>query len=114
MGLQEIKMTEINDRILSNLSTRIDKWFVKPAVGVVGNSGGILVGVNTSMFTVIDTWVMDFSISILIENKNDNFHWLFTVVYGPVLAHQRSNFLLELDKIYNLKHTAWLICGERL
>ena len=37
MGLQEIKMTEINDRILSNLSTRIEKWFVKPAVGVVGN-----------------------------------------------------------------------------
>ena len=55
---------------------------------------------------------MDFSITILLKKKSDDFQWLFTSVYGPVVSKKRSSFLTELQNIYNLGHDAWLITGD--
>jgi hypothetical protein len=63
-------MKSISYLILSNISCNITEWFVK---SLVGNYDGILVGINNYLFSIMKVWVMDFSISILLTNKNDNF-----------------------------------------
>jgi hypothetical protein len=77
-------MESIPDHILSSLSHTITDWFIKPSVG---NFYGILVGINSSIFSILNVWVMDFSVSILLNNKIDNFSWLLTIVYGPILFY---------------------------
>jgi hypothetical protein len=55
---------------------------------------------------------MDFSVSILLNTKVDNFSWLLTIVYGPVFSCKKSSFLSELKTIAQLGHDSWLIGGD--
>jgi hypothetical protein len=64
VGLQEIKMETFSDRVLNKLSSKITFWLSKPSQG---NSGGILVGVNDSLFTIINHWILDYSITVFFE-----------------------------------------------
>jgi hypothetical protein len=92
-------MESILDRILSSLSNTITEWFIKPSVG---NSGGILVSINSSIFSILNVWIFDFLVSILLNTKVDNFSWLLTIVYGPVLSCKKTSFLSELRTIAQL------------
>jgi hypothetical protein len=59
-------MEEIKDRSLLALSSTITHWIVK---SFEGNFGGLLVGINISLFSVLNTWILDYSISVLLQNK---------------------------------------------
>lgn len=109
VAIQETKKESFSVRQLNALSNTISYWLHKSSVGA---SGGILLGINESKFEVLDSWVMDFSISVLLSNKNEPFIWLFTTVYGPVLSVNRTAFFTEINSIYSLGHTAWLIGGD--
>jgi hypothetical protein len=77
-----------------------------------GNLGGLLVGINTALFSIINVWHMDFSIIILLKNTNENFIWLITFVYGLVLSCQKSSFPTELNIISQLGYDSWLLRGD--
>jgi exonuclease III len=66
LGLQETKMENFTDRILNNLASNITKWIVKKSIG---NSGGILVGINISLFSILDVWELDFTITVLLKKN---------------------------------------------
>jgi hypothetical protein len=63
-------MKSFFDRTLNKISTTINFWIIKPSIG---NSGGILVGANESLFHIINQWVLNFSVTVCLQNKNDDF-----------------------------------------
>jgi hypothetical protein len=63
-------MELITKRILNNFDSHITKWIVKQ---YISNSDGILVGINTSLFSILNVWEFEFTITILLKNKIDNF-----------------------------------------
>jgi hypothetical protein len=65
-------------------------WFVAP---LKGRSGGLLVGINTATFDVIDHTVEEFMIVFLIHHKNLNLTRTLSNVYGPAQADNRDKFL---------------------
>jgi hypothetical protein len=74
-------------RTLYFLSTSVSSWFFKSSVG---NSCGILIGVNDSLFKVLDTIELDFLLTLKLQNKNDSFILFYTVVYGPTTAARKK------------------------
>jgi hypothetical protein len=38
--------------------------------------------------------------------------WWITVVYGPLLDHEKSEFLAELLRLRDGNDEAWLVCGD--
>jgi hypothetical protein len=102
-------MKIIKDRILVALGSSITEWIVKSSEG---NSGGILVGINTFLFTIIQVWKSKFSITLLIKNTTEDFTWLLTFVYGPVLAVHKKSFLQELLNIGSFGYDNWLLGGD--
>jgi hypothetical protein len=87
------KWSLFSERVLNKLSSNITCWIVKPSQR---NSGGILVGINDSLYQVLDQWILDYSITVCLKNKADSFIWIFTVVYGPSTTSQKHEFLQEL------------------
>lgn len=109
VAIQETKKESFPTRQLNSLSSNINFWLYKSSVG---SSRGILVGINDSKFTIVDSWIKEFSITVLLSNKYDNFSWLFTTVYGPVISSKRTDFLNEIRCISQLGFSSWLICGD--
>jgi exonuclease III len=70
ISLQETKKEEFKNRTLKNLSINITKWLVLPSQG---RSGGILLGINKGKLEILDSWILSFSISIMLKNKSSNF-----------------------------------------
>jgi hypothetical protein len=50
-----------------------------------------------------------FSITVHLYNKSDNFSWFFSTIYGPVLSNLKRAFWLELAEIgiWGLFGTQW-------
>lgn len=109
VAIQETKKESFPTRQLNALSHTINYWLCKPSIG---SSGGILLGINENKFSVIDSWIKEFSVLVLLSNKSENFIWLFTVVYGPVLSSKRIDFLNEIRNISLLGHSSWIIGGD--
>lgn len=109
VGIQETKLESFSSRNLNAFSNTVTKWTPKSSNGA---SGGLLLGINESKFWILNTWIMDFSITVHLKNKFENFEWLFTIVYGPVQYSLRNNFLSEIQSIPILGPSAWLICGD--
>lgn len=103
------KKSEFKERLLTALSRTITKWVHLPAFGT---AGGILVGINENKFTVLNEYLREFSVSIHLKNKLDNFEWFFFNVYGPTVANKRKKFLLELRDLQSLGINSFLICGD--
>lgn len=81
------------------MSAIITNWFILPSTRI---SGGILLGINDDKIEILNSWILTFSITILIKNKTSGFIWMYTTVYGPTIANQRDNFWTELKHIRNL------------
>ena len=70
VGIQETKKEQFKSRTLHALSFYINQWIVKPSVGA---SGGILLGYNDSLLSLISSVIGSFSITAHFRNKQDNF-----------------------------------------
>lgn len=68
--IQETKKESFTRRQLNALSNNINFWLFKPSIGSLG---GILFGINDNKFFIIDSWIMEFSISVLLSNKSKYF-----------------------------------------
>lgn len=87
----------------------MSKWCWLPSLGA---SGGILVGVNEDKFVILNTFIGVFTVTVHLKTKMDDFEWLCTFVYGPVLARKRRDFLKELSDYTSVGVNAWVLCGD--
>ncbi|XP_026459700.1 uncharacterized protein LOC113360403 [Papaver somniferum] len=79
----------------------------------LGNSGGMLILWDRDFLEVSDSLVGDYTLSILCTNKNDNFQWVLTNVYGPNNSVERTEFWLELDNVCRYWiNIPWCIGGD--
>ncbi|KAG2632796.1 hypothetical protein PVAP13_2NG128603, partial [Panicum virgatum] len=60
-----------------------------------GRSGGILLGVDLSVFVVESTQVGDFFVKFIVKNKCDGFRWVLMAVYGAAQPEHKDSFLAE-------------------
>jgi hypothetical protein len=65
----------------------------------VGLFGGILFGCDTAKIHIDKTIVRQFSLTIFITNRVDNFFWCCTIVYGPIDNSLKGAFWDELNLI---------------
>lgn len=100
LSIQETKIENFRDRTLNSICKGNMKWFYKSSEGTLGNSGGILAGIDSSIYDVLDVQIFYYSVTIHLKNKSEQFTWYFTSVYAPVLSQQRSSFLNELQTIF--------------
>ena len=53
-----------------------------------------------------------FLVSCRFRNCEDNFVWMFTGVYGPILVEEREDFWDELSAIRGLWNDPWCVGGD--
>lgn len=82
------KMRELN----SFCSNKDFEWLTKPAVG---HSGGLLLGINSDLFKILDRDVGEFCLGMVLESKLDNKRWVIYNIYGPVQSEKKDQFLQE-------------------
>jgi hypothetical protein len=63
-------MEVIKDKTLASHSFTITHWITHPSID---NSSAILVEINISLFSILQVWTVDFSISILLQNNTYTF-----------------------------------------
>ena len=67
---------------------------------------------NKRNLEVIETMSRVFSVSYLFLNVEDGFQWIFTGVYGPVLANMKEYLWEELGSVRGLWSGPWCIGGD--
>ncbi|XP_026459319.1 uncharacterized protein LOC113359979 [Papaver somniferum] len=82
------------------------------ALDSLGQSGGILMIWNNNKVVMIESLLGAFSISIRCKYINDDFVWLLTSVYGPVLNFEKDQFWEELGDIRYLWNDPWVLSGD--
>jgi hypothetical protein len=102
-------MEEIKERSLLAISSSITHWITKLSEG---NSRGLLVGINISLFFILQTSILDYSIYVLLQNKQDSFTLLLTFVYGHVLSSHKKLFSEKIKFLSQLGCSSWLIGGD--
>jgi hypothetical protein len=66
------KKSDFSSRMFKGINSHFDFWLELPVVGLFG---GILFGRDTVKFHIDKTIVRQFSLTIFITNRVDNFSW---------------------------------------
>uniref|UniRef100_J3NC32 Reverse transcriptase domain-containing protein n=1 Tax=Oryza brachyantha TaxID=4533 RepID=J3NC32_ORYBR len=77
-----------------------------------GTRGGILVAWQSEVFLGSLINVGQWSITILLQEKQGNRSWFATFVYGPQRDEDKLLFLQELQDVKGLCGGSWLIAGD--
>ncbi|XP_026436394.1 uncharacterized protein LOC113334324, partial [Papaver somniferum] len=109
--LQETKMMQCSSWDIKQIcGSKNVGWTLQQSVG---NSGGMLILWDRDFLEVSDSLVGDYTLSILCKNKNDNFQWVLTNVYGPNHSVERTEFWIELDNVCRYWiNIPWCIGGD--
>lgn len=83
-------MISMSDRVAKELwGLSSIKWLGMDTTGSMG--GFLLVGDEGSVL-VVDSWIVMFSVSAVVEDVNPKRRWMISSFYGLVNNHQRSDF----------------------
>ena len=108
--LQETKVQDMTLRMARSLGARrFTDWGI---VDASRSTGGILLFWDKRNVEVIETVSGVFSVSCLFRNVEDDFQWIFTSVYGPVLANLKEYLWEELGLEKGLWSGLWCIGGD--
>ena len=72
------------------------KQFLWSWIDPKGRSGGILLGINPSIFDIGFISQGDYHIKFRLRNKNDGFQWNLITVYGAAQDEHKQSFLTEM------------------
>jgi hypothetical protein len=75
LDIQETKLETLPSRTINYFSIFISNW--------------IFIVIKESFYSILDIFILDYSVTIHLRNKNDSFEWFFTVVYGPIIHSKR-------------------------
>jgi hypothetical protein len=110
VGISETKKESFTKEYLDSLTSHFPfEWFYLPAKG---SAGGILVGCNSDKFTATMLETLDFSISLMIEDKITSFCWKLVVVYGSPYENGKLEFIRELHEIMDSWQGPIIIGGD--
>jgi hypothetical protein len=62
-----------------------------------GHSGGLLMGIDEDVLEVTDYQESRHFLSMVLEQKDNNFKWKLFNVYGPVQDNHKLDFLNSLE-----------------
>ena len=108
--LQETKVQQMNDSLVKSL--RVGRCLNWGVVEASGQAGSILVFWDNRVLELIEMELGAFSVSCRFRNCEDNFVWMFTGVYGPILVEEREDFWDELSAIRGLWNDPWCVGGD--
>lgn len=95
--IQETKLENLNNRMTKEIcGNRLAQVETLPAQGT---KGGIIVAWDPSKFTLINTNIKRYSVSVLLSHKEDGQKFWFSGIYGPSTARGRPEFKEELTEI---------------
>jgi hypothetical protein len=77
-----------------------------------GRSGGILLGIDLSIFHIGAIDEGEYYIKLHLCNKDDSFKWALVAVYGPAQEDQKTQFLAELVNMCSREALPILIGGD--
>ncbi|XP_077246116.1 uncharacterized protein LOC143885983 [Tasmannia lanceolata] len=105
------KGLEMADRyVLRNLGVRGDWGF--SFVESKGASGGIIVAWDESVWSLVDEWKGNYSLSTVLSRKEDESCVIFSGVYGPSLGAEKKLLWEELNGIRVRWNHPWCIGGD--
>jgi hypothetical protein len=76
-----------------------------------GRSGGILLGVDLSIFDIGAIDDGDFYVKFTLRYKNNGFKFVLYSIYGPAQVQNKSAFLSELDKACSKESLPYVLGG---
>ena len=101
IGIQETIKQDFTQPFLASMGGEAAfNWTWTPARG---RSGGILLGINSNTFNVLEKEMGEYFIRTLVHNKLEDFTWNLVVVYGDAQPSGKAKFLVEL--VHVIKHT---------
>lgn len=110
VGITETKKESFTPRYLKSLTGPVPfEWFVLPAKR---SAGGNLVGCNKEKFSASVCSSLDFTISIMIQDKKSGFIWKLVVVYGSPYEKGKEAFIQELHSIMQSWNGPVLLGGD--
>ena len=108
--LQETKQKRITPRLQRSIcGTGYHGWFSKDAIG---SSGGLLTCWNDEIYEGYLINSGDFSLAIKLVNKQNNFCWMLSNIYGPHNEHDRKLLFAELSGIRRSCLLPWVLLGD--
>lgn len=110
VGIMETKKSDFTSGYLKSLSFNMpfDWCYLKAE----GSAGGILVGSNSDMFSMMVDDILSYTISVLLTYKKTSFVWKFITVYGPAYDEFKQDFLDELELVIGKWQGPTLIGGD--
>jgi hypothetical protein len=101
-----------SESTLRHLSGGVDFfWHTMPPKG---RSGGMILGVNLTIFDIGDIDERDFYSKFRLRNKPDVFVWSLFVVHGPAQNDLKSAFLVEMANMCSAESRAFIIWGTSI
>ncbi|XP_020245344.1 uncharacterized protein LOC109823472 [Asparagus officinalis] len=108
-GLQESKLSDPTPRKLQSIGgRRLSEWCY---LNSTESRGGVLVGWSDA-FSLIQSHVGIFSVSVHLHHKPSNYSFTFTSVYAPIDKEDRAVCWWELDRIRYILPGPWILCGD--
>ena len=108
--LSETKLDSFSSSLLRAIGgKRLTQWNFLPSQGA---SGGILIGWNTTIGSMLDDFKGSYSLSIKFRNLLDNYEWWLTRVYGPCVSSLKGHFIDELRHIHSIVGHHWVLGGD--
>ena len=110
LGFQETKKEDFSSSFLKSLiSNRDFDWHVLPSKG---SAGGILMGIDLSIFEAVAWSHLDFSVSCLVNLKTTGQTFRIITVYGSPYEEGKEAFISELHTLFLDTHIPTLIGGD--
>ena len=94
IALLETRCKNYTDTELNNLCA--GRQFLWSWIEPKGHSGGILLGINPSVFDIGFISQGEYYIKVRMRNKADGFQWNLIAVYGAAQPEHKQCFLTEL------------------
>ena len=110
IAVMETGKQDMSKSNLTRLSGGLD--FIWHCLLPRGRSGGLLLGINTSVFDLSLIVEGEFFIKFHLSNKADHFKWILMAVYGPAQGDFKSAFLAALVRNCQHNHVPTLIGGD--
>jgi exonuclease III len=111
--LQETRLDQIDTATTAYLGGfRLSNYAFKPAAGVLGNRGGLLLLWNNDHLDVSEITIGEFHISATFCVRECGTLFRLTNVYRPSRHNRKLTFLREMESIKPPQGTKWMIVGD--